>query len=457
MKNPLSLPRLALTIAIPLALQNLITFAVSMVDTVMLGQLGDVVLSAAAQANQLFAIVMLTVAGIVGGANILIAQAWGKHDIEAIHRVLAYTYRCALLFALCVTALAVGIPNTVMRLFSSDVRVVALGTRYLRVVGCSYLLFALTMVTSGALQAVRTVRVSMVAAAVAMVVKIGLNWMLVFGGLGVTPMGVLGAGIATLIARFCEFLIVVLYAAVWDKKLCIRIKKLLPLDKAVVRTYFGISLPVIANELFWALGDAALAVLMGRIGTEMVSANSICVVVVQVTGVFCNGIAAAACIIVANTVGSGQTADLKEQKRFFQRLSVALGLGAAVFVFAVRPLALSIYNVQAATLVYANQILLVEAGLQVFRYFQLMNMMGLLRGGGDVRFAMLNDLVFLWGFTVPAGFVAGLVLHWPVAAVYLVIKLDQVIKAFTSEGRLRGGRWLHDTTCSNEGECHAPT
>jgi Na+-driven multidrug efflux pump len=170
----------------------------------------------------------------------------------------------------------------------------------------------------------------------------------------------------------------------------------------------------------------------------------------QFASVFCRGVTAAACIIVANTIGSGDRAALLPQKRYFQRLSVALGLGAGAIILLVRPFMLQIYNVGELTLEYAAQIMLIEAGVQVFRYFQLMNMMGILRGGGDVGFAMLNDLVFLWAFTVPAGFVAGMLLRWPVAAVYLIIKLDQLIKVFTSEARLRGGRWLHDTTKTGE-------
>ncbi len=193
MKNPnnAALSRLTLSIAIPLALQNLIAFAVNMMDTVMLGQLGDVPLSASAQANQLFFIVTLAVAGIAGGGGILTAQAWGKGDVPAIHRILAYTYRTALAFTLVVTIAAVGFPHVVMGLLSTDEAVITQGASYLRIVGGSYLLFALTTVTTGALQTVHTVRISMIASATAMAINIGLNWVLIFGKLGFRPMGIL--------------------------------------------------------------------------------------------------------------------------------------------------------------------------------------------------------------------------------------------------------------------------
>lgn len=440
-----ALSRLTFSLAIPLAMQNLIAFAVNMMDTLMLGQLGKIPLSASAQANQLFFIVTLAVGGVVGGANVLTAQAWGKRDVATIHRVLAYAYRTALAIALLATLAAVVFPVPVMRLFSPDDAVVRAGADYLRIVGFSYLFYTLTTVTTGALQAVHTVHIAMLGSAAAMLINIVLNWALIFGRMGFPALGISGAAIATLIARLCEFTIVLFYVYGKEDKLRLRVKKLLAVDKTLARRFFAISLPVIANELFWALGEAALAVLMGRMGTEMVAANSICSVAGQFASIFCRGVTAAACVIVANTVGAEKNDELAIQTRYFQRLSLLLGIVAGAIILIVRPLMLRMYNVDTLTLHYASQIMLIEAGIQVFRYYQLMNMMGILRGGGDVHFAMANDLIFLWGFTVPAGFLAGLVLHWPVAVVYAIIKFDQIIKVVSSALRLRNDKWVHNT------------
>lgn len=441
-----SLARVTLGIAIPLAAQNLIGFAVNMMDTVMLGQLGDTFLSASALANQLFFLITLAVGGIAGGSNVLVAQAWGKRDRDTIYRMLAYTYRLAVLFALLMSVLAIGFPAMVMRIFTTDGAVIAEGAIYLRIIGFSYLLYAITNVTTATLQAVHTVKISVIASAVAMILNITLNWVLIFGNLGAPEMGIAGAALATLIARVVEFVIVIVYVYVKEDKLHLRIGKLRTLDKSLARKYFVTGMPVILNELFWALGDSALAVVLGRMGTEVVAANSIVAVATNFASIFCRGVTAACCIVVAGTIGAGNRDELPMQKRFFQRIAIGLGILAGGVLLILRPVMLRMYNVDAITIEYASQILRVEAVLQVFRFFQLMNMMGLLRGGGDVKFAMMNDLVFLWGVTVPLGFLCGLVLHWPPVLVYCVIKLDQVIKAVTSEVRLRSGRWIHDTT-----------
>lgn len=444
MRNKSSLTALTFSFALPLALQNVLAFAVNMLSTVLLGRMGDIPLSASAQANQLFFIVTLAVGGIAGGANVLTAQYWGVRDVDAIHRVLAYAYRTALAFALLVTALAVAAPGAVMRLLSDDPQVVEQGIIYLRVAGWSYLFYTVTAITTGVLQSVHTVGISVASSLLAMGVNAFLSWALIFGVPGVPAMGILGAAWATLIARALECAVVVAYVYGWEDKLRIRVKKLLGLDKSLARPYLATSAPVIANELFWALGDAALAVLLGRLGTEVVAANSIAAVANQLASVLSRGVTAAACVIVANAVGAGEYEKLAGYKRYFQRLAVAMGVGAGVVILLARPVLLRLYNVEPITLEYAGQLMLFEAGLQVFRFFQIMNMMGLLRGGGDVRFAMLNDLVFLWGFAVPAGFFAGLALHWPVLAVYAAIRLDQVVKCVTSEWRLKSGRWVRN-------------
>ncbi len=442
-KNALS--AIMLHIAVPVALQSVVAFAVNLADTVMLGQMGEVQLSASALANQVFFIVTLAVGGIASGTSVLTGQAWGRKDTASIHKILAYAYLCGVAFALLASATAIAFPAAVMRAFTNDAAVVAAGAGYLRIVAFTYLLYTVTTVTGGVLQSVHTVRISMLASVAAMAINISLNWVLIFGKLGAPALGIQGAAIATLIARVCEFSIMVWYVRFKEDKLFIRFGKLLPLDKTLAKGYFHTTLPVLANELFWALGEAALAMVLGRMGTEVVAANSICNSAVQIASVLSRGVTTAACVIVANTVGAGKTDELPAQKRYFQRVSVGLGLVAGALVFCCRPLLLALYNVGPVTLAYAGQIILIEAVLQPFRYFQIMNMMGILRGGGDVRFAMLNDLIFLWGFTVPLGFVCGLVLHWPVAAVCVVIKFDQVIKAATSEWRLRGCKWVHNT------------
>lgn len=440
--------RLLLGIALPIAMQNLINFAVNLMDTVMLGQLGEVPLAASSLANQVFFIVTLVVYGIGGGANVLAAQFWGKKDKEAIHQILVYTYRMTAAIACVITMAAICFPRQIMRLFTKDAAVITMGADYLRIVAWSYLFFAATTVTLCVLRAVHIVRIAMILSAISLCVNIGLNYVLIFGKCGMPVLGIRGAAIATLCARVVESILLLIY--IYKKERKLNLWKLFSTDKNLLsdrpelfRIYISTSVPVILNELFWALGEAVVAMILGRMGTEIVSANAIYANISELSGVVVSGMNSAACVLIGNLIGAGNYGQLKKDKRLFRLTSVVVGLLGMIIMLFCRGFIADFYQVTEVTRVYAKQIMLIGAVVELCRSVQTMNMMGILRGGGDVRFAMYNDLIFLWCFTIPLGVIAALVLKWPVMYVYIVLKLDQCLKIFTSAYRLRGKRWIH--------------
>ncbi len=440
-----TLSSLTLSIAVPIALQSLVGFSVNMMDTVMLGQLGEVELSASSLANQVFFIISLAVGGVADGANVLLSQAWGKKDYGRIHGILGYMYRVAFLFILAVMVLALAAPGPVLSIFSKDMGVIEQGKEYLRIVAVSYLFYGFSAATTGALRAVHTVKIAMAGSILSMVVNVTGNWILIFGNFGAPGLGIKGAAIATVLARFCEMLLILLFLWKREDRLRIRVKKLIHLDRSLADVYFRTSAPVIANELFWSLGESAIAVVLGRMGTQIVAANSICGVMNQLATVFIRGVTAAACVIVGNKVGAGERQVLPELKKYFQRLAVGMGAAASLLIWISYPFVLQFYQVGSDTLAYAQQFTWITAVIQPFQALQITNMMGLLRGGGDVRFAMANDMVFLWGLTVPLGFICGLWLQVPPAVVFMLLRVEKIVKAVTSELRLRSGKWIHDT------------
>lgn len=442
--------RMMLGIAVPIALQNLINFAVNLMDTVMLGQLGEMPLAASSLANQVFYIVTLVVYGIGGGANVLVSQYWGRNDTKSIHKILSYTYRTAVGFACVAAAAAVFAPGLVMRLFTKEEAVILLGAGYLRIVGISYLLFTITAVTTCVLRAVHTVRIAMVLSAVSLCVNVAINYVLIFGKFGAPRLGIIGAAIGTLCARAVEFVILLWFVFVKERQLNIRLHFTFRAGKAaavpekgeLLRLYCTTSIPVVINELFWALGESAVAMILGRMGMEIVSANAIYANISELSGVVVSGMNSAACVIVGNVVGAGAFDELGELKKRFQRVSVIVGLLGMGIMLICRVFVIDFYQVSDTTKLYASQIMLIGSVVELCRSIECMNIMGILRGAGDVTFAMLNDLIFLWGFTIPLGILTGLVWKWPVAAVYIALKLDQMLKIFTSEYRLRGKKWI---------------
>ncbi len=433
----------ALAIALPLALQNLVAFAVNMADSVMLGQLGDIELSASAQANQIFFIVSLAVAGIADGANVMVSQAWGAKDTAKIQSILAYTYRIALGFVLLITLAAVLVPEMIMQMYTPDPDVIREGADYLRIVALSYLFYTVTTVSTGVLRAVRTVKIAMTGSMISMGINVVLNWILIFGKFGIEPMGVKGAAIATVIARIVETVVIVAYLYCKEDKLHIRLRTLFCSDPAVMRLFLKVSSPIIANELFWAIGESVVAIAMGQMGTEVVSANSICGVSMQMAAVLVRGVTAATCVMVGNTVGAGELDKLPQLKRFFQTFVWIMGVVSGLLIFITSGLLIGMYQVSPQTQEYAWHFIIVTALVQPFSAFQITNMMGILRGGGDVRFAMWNDLIFLWCVTIPLAFLGGVVWKLPMWLTFFLMRFEKIGKAITSEIRLRSGKWIH--------------
>lgn len=457
--------RTLISMALPITLQNLVNFAVNLVDTVMLGQLGEMPLAASSLANQLFFIVTLVVYGIGGGANVLIAQYWGRKNLPPIYKILNYMYAIAVGFALLIGIAAISIPRIVMKFFTNDAKVVSLGTEYLKIVGWSYLFFTLSTVTLCVLRAVHIVKIATLLSTISLSINVILNYTLIFGKFGMPRMGMKGAAIATLTARIIEFLFLIFYLNKKERVLNLwryfqarfgcgkkTGQSTYNLGNVSWKIFCSTCIPVVMNELFWALGEAAVSMILGRMGAAIVSANAIYANISELSGVVVSGMCSAACVMIGNTVGAGNLQELNIQKRIFYRISILVGIIGMLIMLVCRGFITDFYNVTEATKEYVSQIMLIGSVVELCRSIQTMNSMGILRGAGDVKFAMFNDILFLWGFTIPCGIVTGLALGWPVYSVYIVLKLDQFLKIFTSHYRLKGTKWLGHVEILKKGE-----
>ena len=393
-----------LKIAVPIAFQNMLTFAVSMMDTVMLGSLGEVAISASSLANQLTFILSVIMFGVSGGSNVLISQYWGKKDIGAIHKVLAIMYRVVLALVIVFSIVALFMPEGFLRIFTTDQRVIEQGVAYLKIVVWSFFFYAVTNVTLNMLRSVRAVKIAIVVYTVSLLVNTFFNWVFIFGKLGAPAMGIRGAAIGTLIARITEFAIVIVYMFRYDNKIKLKLKNLLPTDKQMIKDFAVNSFPVICNELLWAIGASILSVVVARMGTEVVAANSINNVAMQLVSVMVFGISAAAQVIVGNTIGAGDYEKLHQVTVTLKIFGIAIGVIAAVMMLAMKPLMMVLYNVSDLTKVYTGQIMTVTAFLLLFRGPENVNMMGILRGGGDSRFVLVADIIFMLTLAIPLCF-----------------------------------------------------
>lgn len=444
--------RLLFSIALPIAVQNLITFMVSMVDTLMVGALGEIQLSAVSIANNLFFVLTILMFGLAGGSNIMISQYWGKGNVKTIHKILAIMYRVCLLITGIFIFIAVFLPKYFMGIFTTDKAVIDFGASYLRIVCIGYLFYSITNCTIMMLRSVKTVSISIIVYTASLVVNSVLNWILIFGNLGAPELGIRGAAIATVCARITEFSIVLVFMFIYERKIGLKLEHLLKLDKEILKDYVGLCTPVLCNELLWAIGASMISVIVGRMGTEVVAANSINGVAHQFVTVFIFGMSNATAVIIGNTIGEGKKEKAKEYAYSIGVFSVVMGCISGLMILLIKPFVVNFYNVSYSTKLIAMEIMTVTSGIIIFQSLASNFMMGVLRGGGDAKFVLINDLIFMWLVAIPGGFFVAFVLELPVALVFLVIKCDEILKSLTSVYRVISGKWVNDVTKDYEFE-----
>lgn len=438
--------KLLLSISLPIAIQNIITFAVSMIDTIMVGSLGEVQLSAVAIANNLFFILMILMFGLAGGSNIMISQYFGKGDKKSIHKILSIMYRVCIGITLIFIRIGVFIPKQFMSIFTADSAVIEAGASYLKIICIGYLFYAVTNCTIMILRSVKTVRISIVVYSISLIVNAFLNWVLIFGNLGAPKLGIKGAAIATVIARIIEFAIVLIFIAFYEEKIRLKIKYLLKIDKLMLKDFIKICTPVLFNELLWSTGASMISIIVGRLGTDIVAANSINTVAHQFVTVFIFGLSNAAAVIVGNTIGEGKKEAAVEYAFTIGFFSIAMGMIAGIIIYLIRPVVVDLYNVTDATKMIAMEIMKVTSIIVVFQSLGVNMMMGVLRGGGDAKFVLVNDIIFMWLVAIPGGFLAAFVFKLPIVIVFFIIKSDEVLKSIVSIFRVTSGKWVKDVT-----------
>lgn len=431
------------TIAIPIAAQTCITIGVNLADTVMVGKLGEVSLSATALANQFVNIFQICCMGIGMGASVLTARFWGMKDIESLKKtitiMLRFCFTLAVVFFMLPT---IFMPGSVMGLYTKETAVITEGIRYLRWMTFCYLLQGLALTSTIVLRSIGQVLVPLLCSIGAFFVNIFFNYMFIFGKFGAPELGVEGAGIGTFIARMFEFTIICGYLFLVDKKVAYRFKDLFMKCSDIVKTYVTISLPVFVSDTLLALGNSAVAMVMGYIGSTFVAANSITVVTQQLSTVLIQGICHASCIMTGHTLGEGDRKRAQDEAWTFLSLSFVVGVIGAGIILIINPYIIGMYNIEENTKTIASQLMQSIAIIVIFQSMNSILTKGVLRGGGDTKFLMAADILFLWILSVPLGALAGLYFHWSAFWIYFMLKIDQVVKSIWCIFRLRSGKWI---------------
>lgn len=440
-------------IAIPIAMQSMITIGVNLMDNIMVGTLAETTISAVAQANQFVTLYHICCMGIGMGASVLVSRFWGMKDIPSLKTIVTIMLRFCAGLGLLFTLATIFIPDLLMKMYINDPDVIAQGVLYFHYMIPCYLLLGLSLTCTITLRSVGQVRLPLITSIGAFFINVGCNYIFIFGKFGAPRMGIEGAALGTLIARIFEFLVICGYFLFFDKRISYRFRDLFMKCRSLLGDYIAISLPVFVSDTLLALGNSAIAIVMGRIGKSFVSANSITVVTQQLSTVLIQGICQAGSIVTGHTLGEGNKEKAQEQAWTFLMLGVIIGAIGGFIVLAISRPVISFYNITEETRAIAYQLMAAIALIIMFQSMNSIMTKGVLRGGGDTRFLMVADILFLWIVSIPLGALAGLVWHMSAFWIYVFLKLDQIIKAVWCIFRLKSGKWIK-VIQSRESEPH---
>lgn len=431
-------------IALPIAFQNLVTSSLNTIDTFMISSLSDVAIASVNQANKLFFVFCLLLFGISSGSSVFASQYWGKKDIINIRKILGICVSLGILSALFFTLLAVLLPNEVMKIFTNNKEVIIEGSKYLRIVGISYIFTAITFSYVFILRSTQQVLLPVVISIISILINTFLNWLLIFGNLGMPNLGVEGAAIATTIARVFECFI--LLSIVYKKKLPAagKIKELMDFNRQYVKNYFITVFPVIANEVMWALGVTVYSLVYGRMGTEVMSTMAITQTIEQLAFVIFFGISHASAIMLGNELGSGESETAFNYAKKFVKLITILGFIIGIIVIFLSGYIVDLFNVSPEVKNNIKNCLFVFSLYLPFKVVNIVMIIGILRSGGDTKFTMFLDMGGVWAIGVPLAILGGIILKIEIHLVYSMIMIEEIVKSIFAFKRTFSRKWIRN-------------
>lgn len=437
-------------IAVPISLQSMITVGINLMDTVMLSSMGDAQLSASSLAGQFINLFMIFCMGIGMGASVLTSRFWGMGEMSSLKKSITIMLRFALAFSLVFTVSTILAPGWIMRIYTDEPEIISFGIRYLKWMIPTYFCTGLSLVCTIVLRSVGLVRIPLICSIIAFFVNVFFNWVFIFGKLGAPRMEIEGAALGTLIARVFELCFICGYFFFIDKRVRYRIKNIFMKCRDMLGEYVRVSIPVLISDGLLALGNNAVAMVMGHIGEAFVAANSVTMVVQQLSSVLTQGVSNASGIITGHTMGEGNYKKAYRQGFTFLMVGTVLGLLAGLLILLVKNPIINFYDVSDEAKLIAHEMMYAISLIMVFQTVGNMLTKGVLRAGGDTKFLMMGDILFLWVASIPLGALAGLVFHLPSFWIYTLLKIDQIIKCIWCIFRLKSGKWMKKIKSAEE-------
>lgn len=429
---------------LPIMMQQLISLGIGFLDNIMIGHLGEIQIAAVSQSNQFHNIAYYVCMGLGSGAVVMTSQFWGSGDIKSLRSTSAHALRISFVISLCFSAVTIIFPGFILGLFSNDTAVVNAGIPYIRVIGLTFVMSCTSSVSSYILRSVNTVNIPFIGSLVSFFINIFFNWVFIFGKLGAPELGILGAGIGTLIARAFEFCFIFGFLIKADTKISLRFKDLFADAPSEIKSkYLQYGIPLLISDTSLGVSLAVVAAITGHISKEITTASAIVNTLVQMISILNMSVGGASAVVIGNTIGEGDIPRAKRESRIYIIISFIMGCGLIVPMLLMEGPYASLYVLTDTTRSIVHDCIVVNCMYFPVQLLAYMTSKGILRGGGDTRFLLFWDTATLWFVSIPLGALAGLVWHLSPFWIYFLLRFEYPLKGLICLFRYFSGKWLH--------------
>jgi len=432
-----------LLILVPVLLQQLITVGINFLDNIMVGGFGEAQISGVAFGNQFYSLFQFVCMGLGSGATVMASQFWGAKKYDELRPVAAIALRLTLGLSALFTLFAVAAPEAVLRIYTNQPNVIAAGTPYMRLVGCTFIMAGLSSTATYLLRSTNQVRIPLISSIIAFCLNLFFNWVFIFGHFGAPRLEAVGAAVGTLIARAFEVVFIFGYFVLKEKHYKFRLPNLWNLPCAhILRTYMKYSLPVLISDTMLGIGLALISIIVGHMSEEMVAARAIIGSMTQILSVVNMAMAGASAVVIGNSVGDNRLDRAMREGIAYCVIAVAIGCVGSVAMMLIGELYLSLYTVSEATMETARSLMVVVKILMPFQMLSYVTSKGILRGGGDTKFLLFGDIILLWTISIPLGALAAFVWNMTPFWVFMFLQAEYALKGILCGGRFLSKKWI---------------
>lgn len=435
-----------LKIAFPIMIQNLVTSTLNMVDTIMVGKLGEVEIAAVGIANQYFFLFSMILYGLCGGCSVFISQYWGKKDYTNSKRILGLGIISVLIVSIVFMTAGFISPELIISLFNKESTVINLGGKYLFIVLFSYIFTAVTYIYSFSLRSIGNTVTPLIVNIAALLCNVFFNYVLIFGKLGVPALGVEGAAVATLIARAVEAIVLIFLVYKDNGVFAANFSELTDISMDFVKKAYKIIVPVLLNDVLWAMASIIYSVVYGRMGTGPTAAVQICNTVSNMFMVVTFGMASASAIMVGNSIGQGKEEQTVEYANKFMAVSLIVSIVLGLILALTSPLILQLFNVSNEVRSSTLIMLYIISFIFIVRFLGMVIIVGILRGSGDAKSSLIIEGSTMWLIGVPLTIMGAFLFKLPVHLVYALAILEEIAKFILGLIRLKSKKWIVNIT-----------